>query len=234
MKYFFLFYAIVAVSVVGIFKYRGHTFNEPPIQLLPDMDDQDVLKAQKQSAFFSDGQGSRQPVTETAPRGFQADGQTNLGGIPEYEFSGGTGYYYTGHIGDYFGTGMPEELKLTAENSVELLKRGEERYNVYCGVCHGKSGDGAGVTSLYGVPGIANLVSPPYAQASYPDGRLFEVITKGKGNMSGYGYNIPVRDRWAIIAYIRAMQMARSAPLELVKDAYESGKALQEAASSAQ
>lgn len=233
MKYFFLFYAIVAVSVVGIFKYRGHTFNEPPIQLLPDMDNQDVLKAQKQEAFFADGQGARQPVAETAPRGFQADGKTNLGGIPEYEFSGGTGYYFTGHMGDYFGTGMPEELKLTAENSVELLNRGEERYNVYCSVCHGKSGDGAGVTSLYGVPGIANLVSSPYGQATYPDGRLFEVITKGKGNMSGYGYNIPVRDRWAIIAYIRAMQMARSAPYDLVKDAYEAGKSQQQAAPSA-
>lgn len=233
MKYFFLIYAIVAVSVVGIFKYRGHTFHEAPIQLLPDMDNQDVLKAQKHSAFFADGQGARQPVAQTTPRGFQADGKTELGGIPEYEFSGGTGYYFTGHMGDYFGTGMPEELKLTAENSRELLKRGEERFNVYCSVCHGKSGDGAGVTSLYGVPGIANLVSSPYSQATYPDGRLFEVISKGKGNMSGYAYNIPVRDRWAIVAYIRAMQLARSAPYDQVKDAYDTGKKEQEAASSA-
>ena len=92
MKYFFLIYAIVAVSVVGIFKYRGHTFSEPPIRLLPDMDDQDVLKAQKQDAFFADGQGARQPVANTAPLGFQADGANELGGIPEYEFSGGAGY----------------------------------------------------------------------------------------------------------------------------------------------
>lgn len=233
MKYFFLFYAIVAISVVGIFKYRGHSFSEPPIVLLPDMDNQDVLKAQKQDAFFADGQGARKPVAETAPRGFQADGATNLGGIPEYEFSGVTGYYYTGHMGDYFGTGMPEELKLTAESSQELLKRGEERYQVYCSVCHGKSGDGAGVTSLYGVPGIANLVSSPYSSATYPDGRLFEVISKGKGNMSGYAYNIPVRDRWAIIAYIRAMQVARSAPYDVVKDAYEAGKKQQDAATPA-
>lgn len=233
MKYFFLFYAIIAITVVGVFKYQGHTFSEPPIQLIPDMDDQDVLKAQKQSAFFADGQGARQPVAQTAPRGFQANGATTLGGIPEPEFSGGTGYYFTGHVGDYFGTGMPEELKLTADNSLELLKRGEERYNIYCSACHGKSGDGAGVTSLYGVPGIANLVSPPYSAASYPDGRLFEVITKGKGNMSGYGYNIPVRDRWAIIVYIRAMQVARSAPLDAVKEAYEAGKQQQSSAISA-
>lgn len=233
MKYFFLFYAIVAISVVGIFKYRGHSFNEPPIQLLPDMDDQDVLKAQKQSAFFADGQGARQPVSDTAPLGFQADGATKLGGIPEYEFSGGTGYYATGHVGDYFGTGMPAELELTAENSIELLKRGEERFNIYCSACHGVSGDGAGITSLYGVAAIANLTAPTFSAATYPDGRLFEVITKGKNTMSGYGYNIPVRDRWAIVAYIRAIQVARSAPLDAVKDAYESGLKQQEAATTA-
>ena len=232
MKYFFILYAIIAISVVGIFKYRGHSFSEPPIQLLPDMDDQDVLKAQKQSAFFADGQGARQPVTQTAPRGYQSDGATKLGGIPEYEFSGGTGYYYTGHVGDYFGMGMPEELELTAENSVELLKRGEERYNIYCSACHGVSGDGAGITGLYGVPGIANLTAPPFSAASYPDGRMFETITKGKGLMSGYGYNIPVRDRWAIIAYVRAIQVARSAPYDAVKDAFEAGKQQQEAATS--
>ena len=231
MKCFFLFYAIVAICVVGVFKYRGHIFNEPPIVLLPDMDNQDVLKAQKESAFFADGQGARQPVAETAPRGFQASGATQLGGIPEYEFSGQVGYYYSGHVGDYYGTGMPEELTLTAENAQELLKRGEERYNVYCSVCHGVSGDGAGVTSLYGVPGIANLMSPPYGAASYPDGRLFEVIGKGKGNMSGYAYNIPVRDRWAIVAYVRAMQTARSAPYDTVKEAYEEGLKLQKASS---
>jgi mono/diheme cytochrome c family protein len=223
MKYFFLLYAIVAITVVGIFKYRGHHFSEPPIQVLSDMDDQDVLKAQKTSHFFEDGQGARKPVTETAPRGFQADGATKLGGIPEYEFSGAGGYYYTGHVGDYFGTGMPEELELTGENSIELLKRGEERYNIYCSACHGVAGDGAGVTSLYGVPGIANLTAPTFSSSTYPDGRMFEVITKGKNNMSGYGYNIPVRDRWAIVAYVRALQTARSAPYDAVKDAYEEG-----------
>jgi mono/diheme cytochrome c family protein len=194
------------------------------------MDDQDVLKAQKQNAFFADGQGARQPVANTAPLGFQADGANELGGIPEYEFSGGAGYYYSGHVGDYFGTGMPDELNLTEESAVELLKRGEERYNVYCSACHGASGNGAGITARYGVPGIANLTGTPYAPASYPDGRLFEVITKGKGNMSGYGYNIPVRDRWAIVTYIRALQLSRSAPLESVKEAFEAGMKQQGAA----
>lgn len=212
MRYFFLIYALVALMVVGIFGLRGQKFSKPPVRIFPDMDEQDKLKPQKPSAFFADGQGGRLPVAQTQPRGFNPDGEKVIGGIPEYEFGGQTGYYYTGHVGDYYGIGMPEELKLTAENSGELIRRGKERYGIYCAVCHGASGDGNGITAQYGVPVAANpnaklnAISP----GTYPDGRLFEVISNGKGQMSGYAYNIPVRDRWAIIAYIRALQAAKA------------------------
>ena len=107
---------------------------------------------------------------------------------------------------------MPEELKLTAESAGELIRRGKERFNIYCAVCHGASGDGNGITANYGVPVAANpnaklnAISPE----TYPDGRLFETITNGRGLMGGYGYNIPVRDRWAIIAYVRTLQAAKA------------------------
>jgi len=225
MRYFFLAYAIIALLVVGIFGFRGQKFSSPPIRIFPDMKEQDKIKAQKPDAFFADGQGSRKPVTNTQPRGFNEEGLKELGGIPEPEFGGGTDYYSTGHIGDYFGTGMPENLGLTADNAPAFLRRGEERFQIYCMPCHGKSGDGQGITSKYGVPGIANLHT--LKADSYPDGRIFEVISKGKGNMSAYAYNIPIRDRWAIIAYVRALQTAKEAPYEAVKDAYEAGKAKQ-------
>ncbi len=215
MRYFFLIYALIALLAVGIFGVRGQHFSKPPIRIFPDMDEQDKLRAQKPDPFFADGHGGRLPVAQTQPRGFNETGAKSLGGIPEYEFGGQTGYYYSGHVGDYFGNGMPEELGLTAENGVALVKRGQERFGIYCAVCHGKSGDGAGVTSAYGVPVAANANAKLNAISSeiYPDGRLFNTITNGLGQMGGYGYNIPVRDRWAIIAYIHTLQAAKQIPV---------------------
>ncbi len=209
MRYFFLAFALIALLVVGIFGFHGQKFSKPPMQIFPDMDDQDKVKAQKPDPFFADGHGSRLPVGQTQPRGFNEAGERVIGGIPEYEFGGQTGYYYSGHVGDYYGTGMPSELELTEDSASALIHRGKERFGIYCAVCHGKSGDGLGMTSQYGVPGIANFHLDNFKAAAYPDGRMFETITNGKGQMGAYGYNIAVRDRWAIIAYIRTLQTAK-------------------------
>jgi mono/diheme cytochrome c family protein len=209
MRYFFLMYALVALTFVGIFGIRGQHFAKPPVRIFPDLVEQDKLKAQKPEPFFADGNGARLPVSQTQPRGFNPQGEKSIGGIPEYEFGGQTGYYYTGQVGDYYGNGMPDELALTAANSVELIHRGQERFGIYCAVCHGKTGNGLGITSLYGVPGIANFHLDNFKPESYPNGRIYNTITYGKGQMSGYGANIPVRDRWAIVAYVRTLQAAK-------------------------
>ena len=222
MRYFFLVYAIIAVLVVGIFGFHGQKFAKPPIRIFPDMREQDVLRAQKPEAFFANGQGGRLPVAQTQPRGFNEEGERELGGIPEYEFGGATGYYYTGQIGDYFGNGMPVELKLTPDNATALIQRGQEVFSINCALCHGPSGDGQGITTTYGVPvaatpianGRLNLhtqeLNPPAGRIFYPDGRVFDTITKGKGNMGAYGPNISVRDRWAVIAYLHTLQAAKA------------------------
>jgi len=203
MKYFFLAYLAVALLVIGVLGFRGDKFSQAPLEVFPDMDTQDKLKGQKPSGFFSDGMGARKPVIGTVPR--NADS-----GVLPIEFGAGrSGYYYTGAIGDKFGNGMPEELKLESkEDSRALLTRGKEMFNVLCAICHGESGDGKGVINQFeGMKNvIANLHSDPFQQAAAPDGYIYEVISNGKGLMGGYKHNLPVRDRWAIVAYVRALQ----------------------------
>lgn len=227
MKYFFLAYAIIAALFIGLMPTRGEKSVKPPIRLFPDMDEQDVIKAQKPSGFFADGHGARLPVHGTRPLGFNPEGAKEIGGIPEPEFGGGTGYYETGGIEGYYANGMPEEIGLTAENAGAFLRRGEEVFNVNCTICHGKSGDGAGIVVQFGMPSVANLTLDLYGQELYPDGRLFDVISNGKGNMGAYKHNISLRDRWAAIAYIRALQTARKAPYEAVKEAFDRAQAQQ-------
>jgi len=214
MRYFFLAYALIALLVVGVFGLRGQKFNKPPFRIFPDMDEQDKLRAQQPDAFFADGHGGRLPVGGTQPRGLNPEGAKVIGGIPEYEFGGQTGYYYTGRIGDYYGVGMPEELQLSAGNAPELIGRGKERFTVHCAVCHGASGDGQGITSAYGVPVNTNPNAKlnSLTPALYPDGRMFNTITNGMARMSGYGTTIPVSDRSAIISYVRTLQAAKQSP----------------------
>ena len=212
MRYFFLVYALIALLVVGIFGVRGQKFSKPPIRIFPDMDEQDKLKAQKPDRVFCRRSWRAVAGWPDPAARFQSGWRAGHRRHPRSTSSAARpGYYGTGQIGDYYGSGMPEELQLTADNAQELIRRGQERFDIYCALCHGLSGDGQGITSAYGVPvnTNANAKLNSNTPQSYPDGRLFNTITNGMGRMSGYGYNIPVRDRWAIIAYIRTLQAAK-------------------------
>ena len=204
MKYFFLSFIAICLLVVGVFGFRGDKFSQPPIRIFPDMDEQDKIKSQKPSGFFIDGMGSRKPISGTVPN-------SGDNGILPVEFSEGRdGYYYSGaHEGTY-GNGMPEELVLIDESaSTALLGRGEDMYGVHCAICHGDAGDGKGVVGHYFSKAnivVASLYNFP--QSSHPDGYIYHVIANGKGNMGGYKHNLPVRDRWAIVAYVRTLQAA--------------------------
>lgn len=218
MRYFFIAYLVLVTLLVGALGLRGDKFSKPPIRLFPDMDEMDKVRSQEKSVFFTDTMGGRLPLAGTQPFGYD-DQASDDASQSDLTFSGLEGYYNTGHIGDYYGSGMPAEL---AGSGIELLKRGEERYNIYCAICHSKNGNGqSSVPSQYGIPGVANLHQ--FLEADYPNGRLFEVISHGKGNMGGYAYQLPIKDRWAIIAYVRALQIAKQAPLSqpAVKQAVE-------------
>lgn len=205
MKYFFLTLIAVILMVIGIFGFRGDKFATPPFELLPDMDHQDKLNEQQSTGFFADGVGARKPVVGTVPR--NADS-----GVLPLEFSAGRhGYYATGVIDGKYGNGMPTELETAdAAKAQGLVNRGKDMYAVHCAICHGDSGNGKGVVAHYmgnsGAP-VADLNNFP--QSSHPDGYIFHVISNGKGNMGGYKHNLPLRDRWAITAYLRVLQAAQ-------------------------
>jgi len=205
MRYFFLAFTLIIVLVISFFGFRGEMFSGTPLRMFPDMDDQDKIKTQRNSAFFADGMGARKPVDGTVPRGFEPDGSGP-------SFGNSTSYLDTGVLDGAYGDGMPKELALNDDNLDAFLRHGQERYNISCLPCHGESGNGKGTVAAVGKFPVANLEGFP--RNEYPDGKMFETISKGKGLMSGYSYNIPVNDRWAIIAYVRALQTARKVPVE--------------------
>jgi mono/diheme cytochrome c family protein len=126
--------------------------------------------------------------------------------------------FFTGKSNGEFVSELPEEV-LVGRTLDELLARGRERYTVFCSHCHGQVGGGTG-----GAPEYAQMVGtvvqrgypvpPTYHQERLretPLGHLFDVITNGMGRMPAHGYMIPPEDRWAITAYIRALQLSQHA-----------------------
>jgi len=210
MKYFFISFIFAALIVVGFAGFRGHHFEDPPFQIFNDMKHQAKVKYQQPSEFFADGNAERHPIEGTMPMGFEIPKKpANAGFVPQdYEFSHGTGYYYTGRMGDYYGDGFPQEIKITPE----LIKRGRERFDINCAICHGNAGNGKGIFTKYSTVVPADLTGPGFddaTNAAYrPDGKIFSVITNGWNQMGPYGANIAVQDRWAIVAFVRTLEMA--------------------------
>ena len=218
MKYFLLAFAVVVLLVVLVAGPRGRHSPGRPFEFFPDMVRQSKVKPQSPSGFFADGIGARRPVEGTAPMGFVLPAKTVASQIantaagkrletnPGLTFSDGPDYYSTGMIGDQWGTGIPLEV------TPALLEKGRERFTINCQVCHGATGGGNGVTSKYGLANIANYHDPKYLKMA--DGEIFYTITNGHNSMNGYGANISVRDRWAIVCYVRALQRAQNVQLK--------------------
>ena len=216
LRYFFIGLGLFLVGLFAVAGFRGQKSGKPPIEIFPDMDHQPKVKAQAPSDFFADGRGNRQPVPGTVPLGYEAPVSKenpfpDEGKYRMVRFSSGTDYLNTGRFGDQWGTGIP--MPVTAE----LMQRGQERYTIFCGVCHGASGGGNGVAGQYGLVAIASLHQDRLREMA--DGEIYNTITMGKNTMLGYGSKIPVDDRWAIVAYVRALQAAQTATINDVPPA---------------
>jgi mono/diheme cytochrome c family protein len=210
LRYFFIALGLFLVLLVAVAGFRGQKSSKPPIEIFPDMDHQPKVKAQAPSDFFADDRGNRLPVAGTVPLGYEMplskeNPFPDEGKYRTVRYSSGTDYLNSGRFGDRWGTGIP--LPVTAE----LLQRGQERYTIFCGVCHGASGAGNGVAGQYGLVAIASLHQDRLRNMA--DGEIYNTITHGKNTMLGYGDSIPLDDRWAIVAYVRALQLSQNATL---------------------
>ena len=155
-----------------------------------DMQNQPKYKPLGQNRFWPDGRDSR-PI----PAGTVARDELHA-----------TDAIHTGEAnGDFLDT-IPVPVNM------RLLERGRDRYDIFCSPCHGRLGDGDGMIARRGLRAPANLMDQ--RSRELPPGYVFQVITNGYGGMGDYGDQIQdVHDRWAIVAYIKALQLSRGAPL---------------------
>ncbi len=154
------------------------------------MFDQSRHKPLQGSSFFRDGMSARPLLAGTIPRGYLHTNEAFYNGLK--------------------GTNLIAELPMPL--SRELLDRGRERYNIYCSVCHDLNGEGNGMIVQRGFPRPPSFHIERLRIA--PVGHFYRVITYGYGVMYPYSARVPPEDRWAIVAYIRALQLSRNAPIE--------------------
>jgi mono/diheme cytochrome c family protein len=175
------------------------------------MQDQPKAIAYRESSFFRDGNASRQLIPGTVPRGYlRADREfylgkkTNVGISQQLTPGSGAMPVPTSPASLYPDDVETFPIPITKQD----LDRGQERYNIYCSVCHGATGNGDGMIARRGFnkPLPASYHQDRLRQA--PVGHFFDVMTNGWGAMPSYAAQIPVADRWKIISYIRALQLS--------------------------
>jgi len=193
------------VPLALIARKRASFTEKPRVHLVQDMDNQPRYRAQAANPLFADGRAMRLPVEGTVARGeLRADD-----------------LYERGKTEAAWLEGLPAGTTL----SDELLLRGQQRYNVFCSPCHGLVGEGDGMVARRADRLQEGTWVPPASLHTElvrgrPDGHLFNTITHGIRTMPGYGSQIPVEDRWAVVAYLRALQLSQNARPEHVPESY--------------
>jgi len=199
MRYAYFTLAFVVVLLLSVMGFRGMKSTRPPIEVFPDMDRQDKYKPQAESAFFADGRADRPIPPGAIPRGRSVEADPS--------FLRADDFHYAGKNADgSFASGFPIEV------TDVMIHRGQNRYMIYCYPCHGALGDGNGITKSYGM-----VVTPSYHDdrlRKMPEGEIFNTITHGKNTMFSYADKLSPDERWAVVAYVRALQRAHNATID--------------------
>lgn len=187
---------LALVPVVHVYRARALTSESPRIHLIPDMDSQPKFKSQAANSLFADGRAMRPHPEGTVARGALNDDS----------------HFYSGRVKGQWATAFPVAV------DERLLKRGQERFRIFCSPCHGLSAEGNGMVAKRGDELQEGKWTPPPSFhedrfLTMPVGQYFHIMTHGIRNMPAYGSQVPEADRWAIISYIRALQRSRNASL---------------------
>ena len=213
MRYVLIGIAMVVFMVVSLAGFRGDISRKPPLEVFPDMDRQPKLRPLEPNSFFENGMSSQPLVKGTIAR---SQPITSNGEKEVYPFE-------EKHMvvsGYESGTNTVAAIPIPVTS--QLMERGREKYNISCVPCHGGQGDGNGVVKYFGFSAIKDLHDPNVVKMN--DGQLYRVITvgnqEGKGLMKGYANTLDITDRWAIVAYVRALQLSRLGKEEEVPERF--------------
>ena len=196
MRYAYYVTAFLVVLTISIAGFRGRRSTQPPVEVFPDMNRQAKYKPQAESKFFADGRADRPLPAGVVPRGRTV--------APDPAFLRADDFLYRGKTpAGEFARGFPPPLAIDQR----FMERGRERYTIYCAPCHGALGDGQGITKAYGMVTTASYHDDRIRQMA--EGEIFNTITIGKNTMAAYADKLNPADRWAVIAYVRALERAR-------------------------
>lgn len=192
----FLVAALAIVPFALVARARATRSPEPRIHPIQDMDNQPKYITQSANPLFADGRSMRPQVPGTVARGDLALDEP----------------FYRGRHGADWAAAIPGTL------TDAMMKRGQERFNIFCATCHGLTGSGDGPVARRALELGGKWVPPTSfhtdAVRQQPDGRIFNTITHGIRTMPSYGSLISVADRWAIVAYVRALQRSQNATMK--------------------
>lgn len=179
-----------------------------------DMQDQPRYKVYKQSDFFADNRASRDLVAGTVARGQLHDDKAFYTGKIANPNPNAQVQTTTDASGNTLVASFPNDIdEFPVPVTKELIDRGQNRFNIYCIVCHGPTGNGDGMIVRRGFPKPPTYHDDRLRNA--PVGHFFDVMTNGWGKMNSYAAQVSPADRWAIVAYIRTMQMAQNPEMNL-------------------
>jgi hypothetical protein len=206
MRYVLIGIAMGAFMVVALAGFRGDISRKPPFEVIADMDRQPKLRPMEPNAFFKNGLSSQPLVKGTVAR---SEPLVTASGEKVYPFQTKSAVNKGYTIDD----GSTNFVSIPLPVTMAFVERGRERFGISCVPCHGAQGDGNGIVGKFGFSGIRDLHGETALKLS--DGALFEIISEGQksspteAGMMGYASNIDIADRWAIVAYVRALQLSR-------------------------